>query len=132
MLHHDLPIYKTGVELMRLAVDVQTQLPRTVKRSLGDRIHEHCARMLDAMAMANATQRAQRAGHLEALLQHQRACSVLMRVGHDARFISHGLWARSIELLESIGRQAGGWLKASSPASQQARPRHATHRVPAA
>ena len=54
-LHIDLPIYRTGVQLLSLAVKVQEQMPRGVKRSLGDKISQHCVEMLDLMALANAT-----------------------------------------------------------------------------
>ena len=59
-LHTDLPIYRTGVQLLALAVKVQEQMPRGVKRSLGDKIAQHCVDMLDLMALANA---ARRRGH---------------------------------------------------------------------
>ena len=110
-LHHQLPIYKTGVDLMKLAIDVQLQLPRSLKRSLGDKICDHCAQMLDLMAMANATKAAARARHIEDLLSHLRAMSVLMRVGHEATWIKTPVWSKSVQLLDSIGRQGGGWLK---------------------
>lgn len=51
-LHTELPIYKTGVQLLALAVKVQEQMPRGVKRSLGDKIAQHCVEMLDLMALA--------------------------------------------------------------------------------
>jgi len=34
-LHTELPIYRTGVRLLDLAVRAQVQMPRTVKRALG-------------------------------------------------------------------------------------------------
>jgi hypothetical protein len=37
-IHTDLPIYRTGVQLLSLAVKAQEQMPRGVKRSLGDKI----------------------------------------------------------------------------------------------
>ncbi len=55
-LHTELPIYRTGVLLLDLAVRAQVQMPRTVKRALGGRITQHCVEMLDLMAMANASQ----------------------------------------------------------------------------
>jgi hypothetical protein len=115
-LHHDLPIYRTGVRLLSLAVRAQEQMPRSIKRLLGDRITQHCVEMLDLMALANASQRGARAGYIEQLLTRQRAATVLLRVSHDARYISPKLWAESIELLGSIGKQAGGWLKNASAA----------------
>ena len=43
-LHTELPIYRTGVRLLSLAVKVQEQMPRSIKRILGDKIirgHAH-------------------------------------------------------------------------------------------
>jgi hypothetical protein len=110
-LHTDLPIYRTGVRLLGLAVKAQVQMPRTVKRALGEKITQHCVDMLDLMALANATQRDIRSGHIDQLLTKQRAITVLLRVSHDSRYISPKLWADSIELLGSVGKQAGGWIK---------------------
>lgn len=80
-LHTDLPIYRTGVRLLDLAVKVQVQMPRTVKRALGEKITQHCVDMLDLMALANATQRQVRTAHIEQLLAKQRAITALQR-GH--------------------------------------------------
>lgn len=55
-LHTELPIHRTGVRLLSLAVKVQEQMPRTVKRILGDKVTQHCVDMLDLMALANASQ----------------------------------------------------------------------------
>ena len=110
-LHTELPIYRTGVRLLDLAVKAQVQMPRTVKRALGEKITKHCVEILDLMALANASQRDVRAGYIDQLLTRQRAITVLLRVSHDARYISPRLWADSIEVLGSIGKQAGGWLK---------------------
>ena len=110
-LHHDLPIYRTGTRLLSLALRVQEQMPRSMKRILGEKITQHCVDMLDLMALANATQRQVRTAHIEQLLAKQRAITVLLRVSHDSRYLSPKLWADSIELLGSIGKQAGGWLK---------------------
>jgi len=115
-LHHDLPIYRTGTRLLSLALKVQEQMPRSMKRILGEKITQHCVDMLDLMALANASQREDRASHIQQLLTHQRAVTVLLRVSHDSRYLSPKLWAESIELLGSVGKQAGGWLKAANKA----------------
>jgi hypothetical protein len=115
-LHTDLPIHRTGVRLLDLAIKVQVQMPRTVKRALGEKITQHCVEMLDLMALANASQGAARSDCIQALLTRERAVTVLLRVSHDARYISPKLWADSIELLGSVGKQAGGWLKRTNRA----------------
>lgn len=115
-LHTELPIHRTGVRLLALAVKVQEQMPRSVKRILGEKVTQHCVDMLDLMALANASQRDVRAGYIDELLRRQRAVTVLLRVSHDSRYVSPKLWAESVELLGSIGKQAGGWLKNSNRA----------------
>jgi hypothetical protein len=115
-LHTDLPIYRTGVSLLSLAVKVQEQMPRSMKRILGEKVTQHCVDMLDLMAMANASQREVRAQRINELLTLQRAVTVLLRVSFDSRYLSPKLWAESIELLGSIGKQAGGWLKTANKA----------------
>ena len=115
-LHTDLPIHRTGVRLLALALKVQEQMPRSMKRILGEKITQHCVDMINLMALANATKQEARAAHLTELLTLQRAVEVLLRVSHDSRYLSPKLWAESIELLGSIGKQAGGWLKSANRA----------------
>jgi hypothetical protein len=113
-LYTELPIYKHGCDLLALALDVQTQMPRAFKRSLGEKIHALCVDMLEAMAVANAVRGADRIAAIDQLLQHLRAATAMLRVGHDKRLISHALWARSVETLDAIGSQAGGWKRATA------------------
>lgn len=118
-LHTNLPIYRTGLELLSLAHRVQEQMPRGMKRTVGEKIAQHCVDILDLMALANASQE-MRAQHLRELLARQRAVEVLLRVSFDARHVSPKLWAHAVQVLGNIGAQAGGWLK------------HAKNRAPAA
>jgi hypothetical protein len=115
-LHTELPIYRTGVDLLELAIKAQVDMPRTVKRALGDRIAQHCVEILDLMALANASQREERAAHIEQLLTQLRAITVLLRVSFNAKYISRDIWGHSVQLLGSIGKQAGGWLKTANRA----------------
>jgi hypothetical protein len=116
MLHTDLPIYRKGCELVSLAFQVQTQMRRDFKRSLGEKITSHCTEMVNLMALANASRGPQRAEHLRVLLETQHATTVLMRVCHDSKLVSTKLWAESVQLLDGIGKQGGGWLKSSKNA----------------
>jgi len=113
-LHSDLPIYRTGVKLLTTAITLQQNMPRAVKRSLGEKVTHHCMEMLDLMALANATQHAERAAHIKQLMTHLRATTVLLRVAHDSRAVPTKAWAAAVQLLDSIGRQGGGWLKSAS------------------
>jgi len=110
-LYTDLPIFKHGCALLSLALDVQTQMPRIFKRSLGEKIHALCMEMLESMAMANACRGAERLQQLDNLLRHLRATTAMLRIGFDKELVSPKLWASSVELLDAIGSQAGGWRK---------------------
>jgi hypothetical protein len=112
-LHTELPIYKKGVELVSLAFEVQKNMRRDFKRSLGEKITAHCTEMVNLMALANATRGQQRAEHIRDLLARQHAVTVLLRVSHDMKLISTKVWAQSVQLLDAIGKQGGGWLKSS-------------------
>ena len=112
-LHTELPIYKKGCDLVSLAFNVQKEMPRSFKRSLGEKITGHCTDMVDLMAMANASRGHERAVIIRDLLRRQHATTVLLRVSHDLRLISPKMWAESVQILDSIGKQGGGWLKSS-------------------
>ncbi len=108
-LYSELPIYKHGCDLLSLALDVQTQMKRDFKRTLGEKIHVLCVDMLEAMAMANASRGSGRVEQLETLQRHLRTTTALLRIGHDKKLINPTLWAASIELLDAIGAMSGGW-----------------------
>lgn len=79
-LHTELPIYKKGCELVSLAFEVQTNMRRDFKRSLGEKITGHCTEMVNLMALANATRGAQRAVHIRDLLARQHATTAIAEV----------------------------------------------------
>lgn len=111
MLYSDLPIYKHGCALLGLALDVQTQMPRAFKRTLGEKIHVRCVDMLERMATANAVRGEMRIEQLDGLLSELRIATALLRIGHERKLINNKLWAQSVELLDAVGAQAGGWRK---------------------
>ena len=117
MLHTDLPIYKKGYDLLTLAADVQLNMPRTFKQSLGKRVHDECIELLLEIGYANASRGEARCDHIRNVLRRLEVVALTMRVSFDKGFISKGVWAKSIEMTNTIGGQAGGWLKKSATAS---------------
>ena len=116
MLHTDLPIYKKGYDLLSLAADVQLNMPRTFKQSLGKRVHDECVDLLLEIGYANASRGEKRCEHIRNVLRGTEVVALMMRVSFDKRFISPKVWARAIEITRTIGSQAGGWLKRSTAA----------------
>jgi hypothetical protein len=106
-LHTELPIYKKGIDLLSLAFDVQQQMPRDFKRSIGEKIHGHCVDMLNAMALANATRQAERTRHIEHLLTLQHVTTILLRVSFEKRIDKTVLQA---QLHARIPEPAWRWL----------------------
>jgi len=117
MLHTDLPIYKKGYNLLTLAADVHLNMPRTFKQSLGKRVHDECVELLLEIGYANASRGDMRCDHIRNVLRRLEVVSLMMRVSFDKGFVSKKVWAKSIEMTNHIGSQAGGWLKNSATAS---------------
>ena len=117
-IHDELPIYKTGVRLLSMGIWLQENMPRAVKRSLGDRMTQHCVDMLELMALANATRATERVENLERLMVHKRALTALLRVAKERRAITLKRWAEAVKLLEEVGAQCGGWIKYSNRAPE--------------
>lgn len=111
-IHTDLPIHKTGTELVKLSYEVHKELPRGFKQ-LGTELTGHCMAMVSLMAMANATTGQERATHIRALLARHNAATVLLRVGYLMGHIKQPMWARATPIVNSVGAQAGGWLKSA-------------------
>ena len=112
----DLSIHKQARALLELATDVQAHIPRSHRNGIGARIMSECVEMLTLIRRANAARDpARRAASIEELLERLDTVADLMRTAHDhkLRLIGHGLWARGIQLIGDIGRQAGGWLKSA-------------------
>jgi hypothetical protein len=112
-IYTELQIYKDGCALLGLALEVQTQIKREFKRSLGEKVSAMCVEMLEAIAMANACRGEMRVQQIDTVLRLLRAASVMLRVAFERRLISKNLWGQSIEVLDAVGKQSTGWRKAT-------------------
>lgn len=112
-LAQDLEIYKAADSLLALSLQVQAQVPRAYRVAVGQRISNECADILLTVARANAARGESREAQIAKLLEHVEAATVLLRASHNLRIISMKVWAASIELTDSVAKQAHGWLKAT-------------------
>ena len=92
-------------------------MPRDVKLTLGRDIYSECMAMVTLIAKANAAR--DKVPHLQQLSERLETVRTLVRVAHDTQDLSHKAFAQAIELMDNVGRQAGGWLRS-------------VHRTPAA
>lgn len=77
MLHTNLPIYKKGYDLLTLAADVQLNMPRTFKQSLGKRVHDECVDLLIEIGYANASRGETRCDHIRNVLRGLEVVSLI-------------------------------------------------------
>jgi hypothetical protein len=112
-LAKDLEIYKAADQLLALSLRLQVQVPRAYRQAVGQRISNECADILLTVARANAARGESREAHIATLLERLEAATALLRASHGLRLISTKVWAESIELTDSVGKQANGWLKSA-------------------
>lgn len=110
----DLDIYRQASGLLSLAIDVQAQIPRAFRASMGNRIADECVEILVLIARANAARTGERrAAQIESLLERLDVAKFLLRAAHEKRLIAPKVWSSSIQLTDSVGKQANGWLKSA-------------------
>jgi len=110
-IHTKLDIYKVAFDLLKLATGITRNMPRDLKHSLGGKIQGECVEMLVLVGRANIAR--DKTQHIEALLERHHVAELLLRLAHEMKFISHSQWAESVQALDAVGKQAGGWLKHS-------------------
>jgi hypothetical protein len=114
-LHHELPIYKAAYDLLGMALDVTRNIPRDFKRLIGEKVREECVEILVLIFRANVAKH--KAPHIEQLQERLQVVELLLRMSMDKRFISHGQYAKAIEITNEIGKQSTGWKRSSSATS---------------
>ena len=113
-LAQDIQIYKAASDLLTLALQVQAQVPRAYRVAVGQRISNECADIVLTVARANVARGDSREHEIGKLLEHLEATTLLLRISHNLRLISSKVWAQSVELTDSVGKQAHGWLKSTA------------------
>lgn len=119
-MHQDLPIYKLCYQLTVLSMGFTRQMPRDVKLTLGRDLYSECMAMVTLIARANAAR--DKAPHIQALTERLDTARTLARVAHDTRVLSHKAFAQAIQVMDAVGRQAGGWLRSTSGQRNPAAP----------
>lgn len=110
-LHIHLPIYKAAYDLMQLSAQLTRNMPRDFKSSYGSKLRDECVELVLLIGRANAAR--DKVPHLDSLIERLEVAELLIRLAHDLRFISSRQYAVAVEVMGSIGKQAGGWRKQS-------------------
>ncbi len=106
-LHTELSIFRDTYALLSLSEDLIVNMPREVKRSLGDKIREECLTLTTLIGRANAAQ--DKVPHITGILEGVQRVEVLYRVSREKQFVHNGGYGRVVKLTQSIGKQANGW-----------------------
>jgi hypothetical protein len=115
-LHKDLPIYKVVYDLLAFVVTLAGNMPRNLRRQLGEKLVDECVDLTVLVFRANVAR--DKVPHLNGLIERLQVAELLLRLSQDLRCISKQQYGRAIELTIAIGKQASGWRRASaSPAS---------------
>jgi hypothetical protein len=110
-IHTNLPIYKVAYDLLDLSTELVKNMRRDLKHVFGSKVTAECIEILVLIGRANAAR--DKAPILLELLERVQVAEFLIRLAHDKKLISTKLYARSVELTTSVGRQANGWRGSS-------------------
>lgn len=108
-LHYNLPIYKVSYDLIGVVVEASRQMPRDVKRLLGDKLRDECIEL--SLLIYDANVATDKKSPLATLLRRVQAIEIMLRVSRDKHYISVRHYAEAVKLTDQIGKQANGWKK---------------------
>lgn len=112
---NNLPIYKVAYDLFGIVTDAVRNMPRDVKHLVGARIATESMDIVVLIFRANEAR--DKVPHLSELLERLGVLNLLLRLARDKQFIATKQYAAAISLTDQVGKQAGGWKKASSASS---------------
>jgi len=113
-LHTDTQIYKTTYELSLLVEKVVSNMKRNYKTTLGAHLRGQCFDLVMSVYRANSS--SDRTPIIRAMREDIEAVNLSLRLAVDLREFPRSQYAKAVELIDSIGRQATGWLKHSENA----------------
>ena len=113
-LHTDTQIYKATYELSLLVEQVVANMRRSYKATLGTHLRQQCFDLVMSVYKANSS--SDRPPIIRGMREDIEAINLSLRLASDLREFPRPKYARAVELVESIGRQATGWLKHSENA----------------
>ena len=106
-LHSSTAIYAEAYDLLGEAGEVVLQMNRNVKSLYGRLIIDACIEIILHIRQANIA--ADKAPHIDKLLEQLEVIELLTRTCRDRRHMPPAHYARLVKRTQSVGRQANGW-----------------------
>jgi hypothetical protein len=114
-LHHETEIYKAVVDLQRLVMRAAVNMRRDVKPLLGARLLDESLWMSVLVRRANIALNAAKVPHLDDLLEQLEIVQVTFRLARDLDYLPNNVFAQSLPLTASVGKQATAWKNSYAP-----------------
>lgn len=108
-LSEELPIFGASYSLLEKLIDVEKDLPRMLRYTVGSRMIDANLDLLMRVYRTNMSDDRQK--EMNEMLISQRMIQMLLRVVYREKSISSGRYAELLKLLDTIGRQITAWKK---------------------
>jgi hypothetical protein len=115
-LHFETKIYAAVVDLGKTVIPAVRNMQRDVKQLLGRLIVDEVLWMGVLIMRINKAPGANRPPMIEELIEHLELVQMALRFCRELKYISPADWAKSLPLIESVGKQAYGWRDSFAPA----------------
>ena len=115
-LHHDTRIYAAVVELGKVILPLVRQMNRDVKQLLGRMLVDEVLWMGILIMRINKAPGEKRPPMIEELIEHLELVQMNLRFCRELKYIAPADWAKSLPIIESVGKQAYGWRDSFAPA----------------
>lgn len=111
-LYDQLPVYKVCYDLLSLLIDAGSNMQRSFRYTLGERIQNTTVELLLNIYRANCSY--DKSGYLATARDNLVAVRLFLRLAHDKHQIASKLFLRANDMIENAGRQLTSWSKSAA------------------
>lgn len=108
-LYFDLPIYKKTYDLLLVLLDLSSNLSKTYKYTLGERVQLEAIEVIVNIYKANAS--IEKLQFISKSREHIEIIRLMIRILHDTKQISLKCMVGINKIIEEISKQLVGWQK---------------------
>lgn len=108
-----LPVLDRTYDFVKWLVPAVAQFPRQQRFLLGERIEGAALELLDLLVEARVSPETRPQVLRQAVVRVDRLCC-LLRLSHELTLLSPRRYEHGSRVLDEIGRQVGGWMKAGA------------------
>lgn len=110
-LYTNLPVYKTGYDVLLDIHKYTITFAREHKYTLGEKLKEESIQLLIAVFKANKAKKSNRLLHIETAREHLELLRLLSRIAKDLDILTARLYVALNLKLEELSKQLTAWQK---------------------